>query len=428
MRLYKMELYKICSKKLFICSAIAALTIIILYAGIFVVGAETTINGVKYTGLEAVKMDRKITEEWKGVLTDEKVAQIVERYGFPSGVSENYNYFLDRNFLNNFVMREFSDGYFHGRDDYHVATRVYPIAETKLGKASEASGKPIVLEYGYGWQVFNIVLEISCMVGIPFVLFALSPIFSEENYINMRQILFTTKEGKTRAVTAKIMAGITVAAGAYAVILTLNFVFVWSVFGLDGGECLYQWVMEDYVRTWNNYHNISTMYIRDFIWMAAVFCFIGIIEAASIILYFSAHCNSPFQSVIISALCLAAPVCVSTVWRGNFNSIMFIASQLSDVLLLGIAFTSFVPDISGRAGKAALKSLCCILPLSVGIYFRRNFPFYNTIPFMLVLTEGYSDIDIYLSRYPGIRVMIVLFAAFSSAAFIVCSHKKYKSL
>ncbi len=374
MRLYKMELYKICSKKLFICSAIAALTIIILYAGIFVVGAETTINGVKYTGLEAVKMDRKITEEWKGVLTDEKVAQIVERYGFPSGVSENYNYFLDRNFLNNFVMREFSDGYFHGRDDYHVATRVYPIAETKLGKASEASGKPIVLEYGYGWQVFNIVLEISCMVGIPFVLFALSPIFSEENYINMRQILFTTKEGKTRAVTAKIMAGITVAAGAYAVILTLNFVFVWSVFGLDGGECLYQWVMEDYVRTWNNYHNISTMYIRD------------------------------------------------------FNSIMFIASQLSDVLLLGIAFTSFVPDISGRAGKAALKSLCCILPLSVGIYFRRNFPFYNTIPFMLVLTEGYSDIDIYLSRYPGIRVMIVLFAAFSSAAFIVCSHKKYKSL
>lgn len=105
MRLYKMELYKICSKKLFICSAIAALTIIILYAGIFVVGAETTINGVKYTGLEAVKMDRKITEEWKGVLTDEKVAQIVERYGFPSGVSENYNYFLDRNFLNNFVMR-----------------------------------------------------------------------------------------------------------------------------------------------------------------------------------------------------------------------------------------------------------------------------------------------------------------------------------
>lgn len=266
------------------------------------------------------------------------------------------------------------------------------------------------------------------MVGIPFVLFALSPIFSEENYINMRQILFTTKEGKTRAVTAKIMAGITVAAGAYAVILTLNFVFVWSVFGLDGGECLYQWVMEDYVRTWNNYHNISTMYIRDFIWMAAVFCFIGIIEAASIILYFSAHCNSPFQSVIISALCLAAPVCVSTVWRGNFNSIMFIASQLSDVLLLGIAFTSFVPDISGRAGKAALKSLCCILPLSVGIYFRRNFPFYNTIPFMLVLTEGYSDIDIYLSRYPGIRVMIVLFAAFSSAAFIVCSHKKYKSL
>lgn len=427
MRLYRMELYKICSKKLFLCSAIAALTIIVLYAGIFVVGAETTINGVKYTGLQAVKMDRKITEEWKGVLTDEKVAQIVEQYGFPSGVSENYNYFLDRNFLNNFVMREFSDGYFHGWDDYHVATRVYPIAETELGKASRATGKPIVLEYSYGWNVFNSVLEISCMVGIPFVLFALSPVFSEENHINMRQILFTTKEGKTRAVTAKIMAGITVTAGTYAVILILDLVLVWSVFGLDGRDCLYQWVMEDYVRTWNDYHNISTMYIKDFIWLAAAFCFIGIIEAASIILYFSAYCSSPFQSVIISALCLAAPVCISTVFRGNFNSILFIVSQLFDVLLLGIAFTSFVPDISGRAVKAAIKSLCCILPLSAGIYFRRIFPFYYTIPIMLVMTEGYHDIDIYLSRYPWIRVFMFLFALFSSAAFIVCSHKKYKN-
>lgn len=429
MRLYKMELYKICSKKLFICSAIAALTIIILYSGIFVVNAETTINDVKYTGLQAVKMDRKITEEWKGVLTDEKVAQIVERYGFPSGVSDNRNYFLDKNFLNNFVMREFSDGYFHGRDDYHVATHVYPIAETELGKASEATGKPIVLEYGYGWNVFNNILEIGCMVGIPFVLFALSPIFSEENYINMRQILFTTKEGKTRAVTAKIMAGITVAAGAYAVILTLDFVFVWSVFGLDGRDCLHQWVMEEnYVYTWNNYHNISTMYIKDFIRLAVVFCFIGIIEAASIILYFSAHCNSPFQSVIISALCLIAPVCISTIWRGNFNSIIFIVSQLFDMLLLGIAFMSFVPDLPGRAGKTAIKALCCILPLSVGIYFRRMFPFYYTIPLMLVLTEGYHDIDIYLSRYPWIRGMIFLVAVFSSAAFIVCSHIKYRSL
>lgn len=429
MRLYKMELYKICSKKLFIFSAVAALTIIILYAGIFVINAETTINGVKYTGLEAIRMDRKITEEFKGVLTDENVVNIIEKYGFPSGVSQNYNYFTDKNYLNNFVMREFSDGYFYGTDDYHVATRIYPIAETDLGEASKAAGKPIVLEYGYGWNVFNNVLEISCMVGIPFVLFALSPVFSEEKYINMRQILFTTKEGKTKAVTAKIIAGITVAAGAYAVILILDFMLVWGVFGLDGRYCLYKWIMEEnFVRTWNNYHNISTMYIRDFVWMAIAFCFIGIIEAAAIVLYFSAHCSSPFQSVILSALCLTAPVCISTVWRGNFNSIMFIAGQLFDIILLGIAIMSFVPDLSCRAGKTAIKTLYFILPLSAGIYFRKVFPFYYTIPLMLVLTEGYHDIDIYLSHYPWIRGSIFLFAVFSSAVFIVCSHKKYRTL
>ena len=132
-----MELYKICSKKLFLFSVLASLAIFLLYFWSHVIGAESTINGVKYTGYQAVKMDREITEAFQGALTDEKVAQIVEKYGFPSGVSEHVNTFLDKNYLNDFVMHGFSDGYFHGINDYHVGTCVYPIAETELGKVSE---------------------------------------------------------------------------------------------------------------------------------------------------------------------------------------------------------------------------------------------------------------------------------------------------
>ena len=86
MRLYKIELYKICSKKMFIYSALASLAILLLYFWSYVISTESTINGVKYTGYQAVRMDRGITEEFKGALTDQKVAQIIEKYGFPSGV------------------------------------------------------------------------------------------------------------------------------------------------------------------------------------------------------------------------------------------------------------------------------------------------------------------------------------------------------
>lgn len=78
MRLYKMELYKICSKKLFLFSAAASLAILLLYMYSAVIDRTTTINGVKYSGFQAVKMDQQITAEFSGELTDEKLTRIVE--------------------------------------------------------------------------------------------------------------------------------------------------------------------------------------------------------------------------------------------------------------------------------------------------------------------------------------------------------------
>lgn len=93
MRLYKMELYKICSKKLFLFSAAASLAILLLYMYSAVIDRTTTINGVKYSGFQAVKMDQQITAEFSGELTDEKLTRIVEKYGFPSGVEERHYVF-----------------------------------------------------------------------------------------------------------------------------------------------------------------------------------------------------------------------------------------------------------------------------------------------------------------------------------------------
>lgn len=428
MRLYIMELYKICRKKMFLLSSLASLVIMVLYFWSFVIGTDSTINGVKYTGYQAVRMDREITEEFKGVLTDQKVTQIVEKYGFPSGVSEDYTVFLDRNYLNQFVMREFSDGYIHDSNDYHIATCTYLIAETELGKASAATGKTLILEYSYGWRVFTEVLKFGCILGMILILLAVAPVFSEENYNNTQQILFTTKDGKTKDITAKIAAALTVVIGVYTVVVILDFILVWKVFGLDGWNCFYNLVMDKtgFIHGRNHYTNMSTWYLKDFILLTLFASFFGMTEAAAISLYFSAHCRSPFQSVIISALCMLAPIYFFVFGQSDFNGILFILSQLFDVLLLGIAVMCFVPDTPYKSVTFAAKALCCILPMSAGLYFRRIFPFYYTLPVIMILPNAFSDLDLMILRYPWILEGVFLFAAMASVIFIVCGWKKYK--
>ncbi len=428
MRLYKMELYKICSKRIFYFSALAALAILLLYFWSFVFAAESTVNGVRYTGYQAVKQDREITRAFQGELTDQKVTQIIEKYGFPSGVRDDYNVFLDRNYLNQFIMKGFSDGYFHGADNYHVGTLTYPIAETALGMACAATGKTLILAYSYGWQVFTEVLQVGCVLGMALVLFAVSPVFSEESAVNTRQILFTTKEGLTRDIAAKIAAGLTVAVGVYAVIVLLDFVLVWCVFGLDGLDCFYSQVMDElhFISAWNNYDNAEMDYMRDFIVYYIGACFLGFVETGAIALYFSAHFKSVFQSIVASAMALLVPLLLFML--SSLEGVLFILCQAYLLVLLGIVLMCFIPDTIDRRLSFIARTLCFVLPLAAAYFLRRLFIFYAALPEWLVMRAMYSDWGVFRKGFGWVPLVIFALAVVASIVFIVGSGKKYRRL
>ena len=66
MRLFWMELYKLLRRKAFLAGLFGALAILLLYFCVGIVGEErSTINGKLYTGWEAVRMDRAVTEEFR---------------------------------------------------------------------------------------------------------------------------------------------------------------------------------------------------------------------------------------------------------------------------------------------------------------------------------------------------------------------------
>ena len=114
MELYKIELYKLIHRKFFLISLSGIFAVLLLYFCFVNIGGErSTVNGVVYTGLQAIKKDREITEAFQGILTDDKAEQIMESYGFPSAVSENYGGFRDENYLNGLITEYLGNGYFY---------------------------------------------------------------------------------------------------------------------------------------------------------------------------------------------------------------------------------------------------------------------------------------------------------------------------
>ena len=303
MRLYKMELYKICHKKFFVIGAVCVIAIMLIAFMIQLMDEEATIDGVRYTGYRAVQINREITEEFKGAVTDEKVEQIVEKYGFPSKIEPGWNYFRDANFLSQFVEDYFSNGYVNSWNDYRVATEVYPVAETDIGRVMEYTGKEVILEYYHGWKAFLEVLSYGMVTGSILILCTLSGVFANEGQTKMLALLFTTKEGKENDVHAKVLAAVTVTVGVWLVVFFLDLLLCGVVYGLDGLHC-YNGMVVAYLFSWSARMIPMEFYLT----LAAVFSFFGIVSLCFITICVSAYQKSVFRAVVLSAVCYSAPV------------------------------------------------------------------------------------------------------------------------
>lgn len=196
MRLYKMELFKLFHNKIFKIGMLAATGLMFLYFWFAEVGDEiATVDGKFYSGYEAVQMNRKITEEFEGDLTDEKVNLIIEKYGLPTKLEENMPGWRDGNFLNDFVTRYFTNGTW---ERGVLPTEKYSLKETELGKAYDEIGKTPYLAYTTGWKVFVEMLQFGLILGSILIICGVSTIFAEESQTKMLPLIFSTEEGRRK--------------------------------------------------------------------------------------------------------------------------------------------------------------------------------------------------------------------------------------
>lgn len=333
MQLYKMELYKIFHRKIFWIGILAILGLMFVYFWFAEVGDERcVIDGRSHSGYEAVQMNKKITEEYAGTVTDEKINQIVNKYGLPSELNESIPGWKDGNYLNDFVTRFFTNGSW---ENGVKPTVRYRLKDTDLWKAykeynenidskSEKNDKKQMkteilsmwkfkptLEYTTGWKVFGELLQFGLILGSIMIICVISGIFAEESQTKMLPLIFTTVEGKRKDTSAKVLASFTITVLLYAGITGSAWGLCKIVYDLKGGYNLTGVVISGSM--WKTVDKVP------FISYLSVLLILGMLAFLSlnaITLCISAYQDSMFGAVVATAICWAIPLLVRIFFGG----------------------------------------------------------------------------------------------------------------
>lgn len=333
MQLYKMELYKIFHRKIFWIGILAILGLMFVYFWFAEVGDERcVIDGRSHSGYEAVQMNKKITEEYAGTVTDEKINQIVDKYGLPSELNESMPGWKDGNYLNDFVTRFFTNGSW---ENGVKPTVRYRLKDTGLWKAykeynenidskSEKNDKKQMkteilsmwkfkptLEYTTGWKVFGELLQFGLILGSIMIICVISGIFAEESQTKMLPVIFTTVEGKRKDTSAKVLASFTITVLLYAGITGSAWGLCKIVYDLKGGYNLTGVVISG-----SMWKTVDKVPFFSYLSVLLILGMLAFLSLNAITLCISAYQDSMFGAVVATAICWAIPLLVRIFFDG----------------------------------------------------------------------------------------------------------------
>ncbi len=316
LKLCHMEFYKLWHRKAFMIGSMFMILTMLFYFQVAIAGGEiSTVNGVKYYGKEAVKVNRRITEPYRGELTDQKAEQIIAEYGFPSVVEYDYPGWRDANYLNGFVTKYLSDGSYSSWDDYTVPTRLYAIKDTVAGELEKALGGRVPFAYTRGWEAFLDVLQTGMVLASILLIMAVSIVFAEESQTKMLPLAFTTQEGKGKVVWAKITAGFILTIVVYGTVVLSAIVPSAIVFGLDGGNCPLSMALDKNLRT-GHVFKMDWMPVQTFAGIVLGAGLLAMLLLSALTMCVSAHCKSNFGAVAAAAAVWGMPLLIQITCGG----------------------------------------------------------------------------------------------------------------
>lgn len=173
------------------------------------------------SGRDAVEIDKAVAEKYAGLLTDEKVRQIMSDFKPRVDLHGMNAAYLYQNATQSAAFVRFSD--LEGNWNGLTVSDVFGEEEIKIG-------------YINGWlQTSGNLVRVFVVLALAIVVMT-APVFSGE-YGGVDNIILTSRYGKTKCAAAKAVAGGLAALLATAAVSALNLAIALALYGTDGLDC-----------------------------------------------------------------------------------------------------------------------------------------------------------------------------------------------
>lgn len=288
-KLIQFELRKIFARRL-TQIAVIALLIFSLFMGFTTYRNMYAFDGISQegTGQKAVEIDKSIAEKYAGMLTDEKVRQMMTDFKPTQDLHGMNAAYLYRNAMQAALFRRFSD--LDGNWNGLSVSDVFGEEEIKIG-------------YTYGWletsqNMIRIFLVLSLVAAI-----MTAPVFCGE-YGGLDNIILTSKYGKTKCAAAKIIGSIIAALTVTAIVSVVNLIYAFILYGSSGLDCSILFAPEGFAERYIPFNITFATLLKYQILLA----FTGTVSVTSITLVLSSLCKNQMAALVASFAIYLCPI------------------------------------------------------------------------------------------------------------------------
>jgi len=348
-KLIQYELRKIFSKRLTQAALIALLLLSVLlgfsaYQNMYAFDGKSC----EGTGRTAVEIDKSIAEKYEGMLTDEKVQQMMAEFKPTQDLHGMNAAYLYQNAMQSALFRKFSDldGNWNG-----------------LSVSDVFGGEEIKIGYTYGWlktseNMVRIFIVLSLVAAI-----MTAPVFSGE-YGGVDNIILTSKYGKTKCVTAKISGSILAALIVTAIVSAINLVYAFILYGSNGLDCSILFAPSDFIERYIPFNITCGTLLKYQILLA----FTSAISITGITLVLSAICKNQMVALVASVAVYLLPIILPI----TETSPLFRIIALLPLYHAQFISLMSVDQVSGNVLYALLAIPVALIIMGIGIVISRK--------------------------------------------------------
>ncbi len=287
-KLILFELRKILGKKLTVVSVVAVLLLSALFAFSTYQNMYASDGVNSGSGKTAVQIDKAIAARYEGILTDDKVTQMMSDFRITRDLHGMNVKYLHINAMQSAVFARFSDqdGNWNG-----------------LSVSDVFGGEEIRIGFINGWlHTSRDFVRIIIVLSVVIILMT-APVFSGE-YDGVDQMILTSKYGRTKCGMAKVAAGFISSLAVTVILAVFNFTAAILLYGPEGLDCSILFAPVEFTEGFIPF-NITCKTLLKYQMLLAV---TSAVSVTGITLFLSALCKNQMISFAASSLLQFLPL------------------------------------------------------------------------------------------------------------------------